>query len=133
MWHLNRLEDNPTFDQTWEADATVCYGHNPGDIQLFHDLFLPADPAGVTHTDTRLPPGAERHDEEEEEKEIKHYFTNQELYTQLKPDGMSSPYIYEHFEWAHCEVNMEYLGIVVWVSLAQLDLVFIHLMGPREP
>ena len=103
MWHLNRLEDNPTFDQTWPTDDTVCYGHNPGDVQPFHDLFLPADPAA---TDNGLPLDIEMAVEEQ-----KHYYTNQELYTQLKPDEMTSPYIYEHFEWVHCEVRRNPIGL----------------------
>ncbi|CAN0066342.1 unnamed protein product, partial [Laminaria digitata] len=33
LWHLNRLADRPLFDQTWETEAGVCYGHNPDDVQ----------------------------------------------------------------------------------------------------
>lgn len=37
---------------------------------------------------------------------VKEYYTNQQLYTMLKPDQMDSPYIYDNFEWSHCEVSV---------------------------
>lgn len=42
LWHLLRLEADQTFDDTW-IDDHPCYGHNPGDIQPFHNLFLGDD------------------------------------------------------------------------------------------
>lgn len=35
----------------------------------------------------------------------KTYYTNEELYELFRPDGRAVPYIYEHFEWKHCDVS----------------------------
>lgn len=35
----------------------------------------------------------------------KKYYTNRELYALLQPDLMDSPYMYDNFEWTHCEVG----------------------------
>ena len=89
------------FDDVWLDDHT-CYGHNPKDIQPFHDLFLGTfeeakgdgdfeDKAGLS-VDGSVSP-------------IKRYYTNEMLYELLRPDGMASPYVYDHFVWSHCDVS----------------------------
>eukprot|EP00903_Cladosiphon_okamuranus_P022443 g20643.t1 len=94
LWHLNRLEDSGQthFDETWRDDHP-CYGHNPGDVQPFHDLFLVKDSreehSGVAPTSGVAPP--------------KEYYTNRMLYDLFKPDGMATPYVYNHFQWPHCD------------------------------
>lgn len=40
----------------------------------------------------------------------KEYYTNQMLYDLLKPDGMSTPYVYDHFQWPHCDVSRQYIA-----------------------
>lgn len=103
LWHLNRLENRPTFDQRWRIDETACYGHNPGDMQPFHDLFPLSDTAAATtatKNDDGISPGGD------EIGEAKVYYTNEELYAKLSPDEVSMPYMYENFEWTHCEVSL---------------------------
>lgn len=46
---------------------------------------------------------------------MKKYYTNQQLYTMLKPDQMDSPYIYDNFEWTHCDVSQPISQIPVFV------------------
>eukprot|EP00752_Nemacystus_decipiens_P013022 g11520.t1 len=89
LWHLRRLEASKSFNEVWVPDHS-CYGHNPDDIQPFHNLFL---------QDTFLPDDKTLNEEVEAAKE---YYTNHQLYTMLRPDQMDSPYIYDNFEWSHC-------------------------------
>eukprot|EP00903_Cladosiphon_okamuranus_P013119 g12236.t1 len=90
LWHLRRLEASESFDETWIADHT-CYGHNPDDFQPFHNLFVKDTPS----------PAEDRREKEVEA--VKKYYTNRQLYTMFKPDQMDSPYIYDNFEWPHCD------------------------------
>lgn len=48
---------------------------------------------------------------------VKSYYTNAELYAQLKPDEMSSPYTYDNFDWPHCEVSKTQVLGLVWFRL----------------
>ncbi|CAM9196291.1 unnamed protein product [Pylaiella littoralis] len=44
LWHLKRINEvEGEFDHTWVHSKSVCYGHNPGDTQPFHDLFHTGD------------------------------------------------------------------------------------------
>ncbi|CBJ31176.1 putative scytonemin-related tyrosinase [Ectocarpus siliculosus] len=126
LWHLNRLEDvnGEGFDETWRDDH-FCYGHNPADVQPFHDLFLGQATGKGGHDQQRRAMRDERDAAKEsggEEQAAgagtsggssgcgsiappKAYYTNQMLYELLKPDGMSIPYMYAHFEWPHCDVR----------------------------
>ena len=178
--------NDPTYVETW-VDNDACYGHNPTDIQPFHDLFLseggdwstaedstdnvtddvmggvtggvtgdvtddvtgdvPDNVTGavtgdVTHavTDAMVDDvtadvtnEASAHavtdavtnnvtdevvadvtaDVKREVTDgdaggitpVKTYYTNKMLYDLLAPDGMSIPYIYDNFEWQHCDVS----------------------------
>lgn len=91
LWHLRRLEASDSFDEEWISDHT-CYGHNPEDVQPFHDLFL--------EDDAEPSPDKQSHSEVGKKKT---YYTNHELYTMLRPDEMNNPYIYDNFEWTHCD------------------------------
>ena len=42
----------------------------------------------------------------------KQYYTNHQLYTMLRPDQMDSPYIYDNFEWSHCDVSEPVVGCI---------------------
>jgi hypothetical protein len=82
LWHWKRLgeedlmEGTSTFDQTWDPFHT-CYGHNPDNLQPFSNLF------------------DDDHD---------NFYTNTELYQLLHPKSDTLPYVYDNFNWAHCEV-----------------------------
>lgn len=129
LWHLIRLEDvnGQGFDETWRDDH-FCYGHNPADVQPFHDLFL-GQATGKGGDDQQRRTMRDERDAAKEsggEEQAagagtsegnsgggsiappKAYYTNQMLYELLKPDGMSIPYIYAHFEWPHCDVSVMY-------------------------
>ncbi|CAN0097768.1 unnamed protein product [Ectocarpus sp. 6 AP-2014] len=100
LWHLRRLEvmskNDSVFDETWIPDH-FCYGHNPDDIQPFRNLFLHDSVVEV---------------EEHGGKKIeipKAYYTNTQLYAMLKPDKMDSPYVYDNFEWGHCDAQGVYI------------------------
>lgn len=86
LWHLSRLDPVPGFDETWRDDHS-CYGHNPTDVQPFHNLFIGDEPP------------------EDATSSPKKYYTNQELYELLKPSGLALPYVYDHFKWYHCDVS----------------------------
>ncbi|CAN0502724.1 unnamed protein product, partial [Laminaria digitata] len=76
-----------------------CYGHNPTDIQPFYDLFLDGKGEGQRDNNfeekTGPPPDSVM--------PVKKYYTNEMLYELLKPDRMSTPYVYDHFVWSHCD------------------------------
>ena len=86
IWHLQRLENDSPFDETW-LDDHPCYGHNPSDVQPFFNLF---DKLEETDQGVQVP---------------KKYQTNIELYDLLRPDGIAIPYTYDNFEWPHCDVS----------------------------
>jgi len=35
----------------------------------------------------------------------KTYYTNSQLYVMLRPDAMEIPYVYDNFQWTHCDVR----------------------------
>jgi hypothetical protein len=80
LWHWIRLQATPdTFTDDW-ADGNTCYGHNPNDYQPFTgDLFNLAN---------------KRND----------YLTNRELYNLFDPGRDAVPYIYDNYEWPHCNM-----------------------------
>lgn len=75
LWHYMRLSKR-VYNETWDPYHT-CYGHNPDDLQPFKNLF----------------------DNNNE------YYTNSELYTLLHPKNIHLPYMYDNFEWPHCEMQ----------------------------
>ena len=86
-----------TYEETW-IDDNVCYGHNPTDIQPFHDMFLgEEDDSSATDESTVDDRGGIA--------PIKKYYTNEMMYHLLAPDGMNTPYVYDNFEWSHCDVS----------------------------
>lgn len=92
LWHLARMEQKPIFNETWISDAT-CVGHNEDDVQPFHDLFLEeqvSDREGEASSEVPA---------------MKKYYTNGELYGLLHPAKMNLPYVYDNFEWPHCDVS----------------------------
>eukprot|EP00904_Undaria_pinnatifida_P005044 jgi/Undpi1/166/HiC_scaffold_1.g00163.m1 len=95
LWHLSRLQSVKNFDATWRDDHS-CYGHNPTDIQPFHDLFLDGKGQGARDD-------AEDGQPANDVMPIKKYYTNEMLYELLDPSGMASTYVYDHFVWTHCE------------------------------
>lgn len=52
----------------------------------------------------------------------KDYYTNKELYDLLQPDLMDSPYRYDNFQWAHCDVSEQKI-YTVWVRVRQSGVV----------
>lgn len=40
----------------------------------------------------------------------KTYYTNRRLYAMLRPDAMDNPYVYDNFQWAHCDVSFYFFG-----------------------
>lgn len=93
LWHLARMEQKSIFDETWISDST-CVGHNEYDVQPFHDLFLEEQVS-------------EREGEASSEVPAsKKYYTNGELYGLLHPSEMNLPYVYDNFEWPHCDVSL---------------------------
>ena len=86
--HWIRLSSNHNnFDDTWVADDSVCYGHNPDDLQPWTgELF------GLEGT-TPL--------------------SNTELYALMSPGTDQMPYVYDNYEWPHCTAqgfDMTYTG-----------------------
>ena len=102
LWHLRRLQPVTNFDESW-SDESSCYGHNPSDIQPFHDLFLDLKEEGDRDNDfeEKVRPS------DDAVMPIKKYYTNEMLYELLRPDGMASTYVYDHFLWKHCDVSFE--------------------------
>eukprot|EP00903_Cladosiphon_okamuranus_P007185 g6977.t1 len=90
------MEQKPIFNETWVSDST-CVGHNEHDVQPFHDLFLEERVSGR---------------EGEESSEVtaaKKFYTNGELYALLHPSKMDLPYVYDNFEWPHCDEQGVYI------------------------
>eukprot|EP00622_Pseudochattonella_farcimen_P003177 FR738293.1.p1 GENE.FR738293.1~~FR738293.1.p1 ORF type:complete len:192 (+),score=12.81 FR738293.1:73-576(+) len=75
LWHLKRLAGNETFDHTWE-DVSGCLGHNAHDVQPFQQLMG---------------------------EKSQHHYSNKDLYDLLDPRNPDLPYLYENFEWSHCD------------------------------
>lgn len=104
LWHLSRMRDTPEFDETWD-DHNTCTGHNSGDTQPFRtDLFLdaprPPTPAQRSVALRRFQEGFSQGIDG-----IKSYYTNDDLYRMAKPDGEQLPYMYDNFNWEHCDVS----------------------------
>lgn len=98
LWHLARLEQKEVFDETWISDAT-CVGHNEEDVQPFHDLFLEEqDSEREGQVSSEVPT-------------MKKYYTNGELYKLLHPAEADLPYVYDNFDWPHCEVSLCVSGV----------------------
>jgi len=81
LWHWKRfteedLVEDSTFDESWDPFHT-CYGHNPDNLQPFTNLFGES-------TDT--------------------FYSNIELYKLVHPKSQALPYMYDSFEWPHCEL-----------------------------
>lgn len=89
------------FNDDW-ADDHTCYGHNPTDIQPFHDLFLDLKEEGQRDNEVQDKDASSA----DSVMPLKQYYTNEMLYELLKPDGMASPYVYDHFVWSHCDVSL---------------------------
>eukprot|EP00752_Nemacystus_decipiens_P001330 g1320.t1 len=96
LWHLARMEQKPIFNETWISDST-CIGHNEDDVQPFHDLFLEEQVAGREEEVSSGVPV------------MKNYYTNGELYDLLHPSEMNLPYVYDNFEWPHCDEQGVYI------------------------
>lgn len=75
LWHYKRLGNQHNYDETWDPYHN-CYGHNPTDYLPFKNLF---------DTDDR-------------------FYTNAELYENLRPNTAVLPYVYDHFKWPHCDL-----------------------------
>lgn len=75
LWHFKRLGSSEDYDETWDPYHT-CYGHNPTNFQPFKNIF----------------------DDEDR------YYTNEELYQNLRPDKPQLSYVYDGFTWPHCEM-----------------------------
>jgi len=75
LWHYKRLGPTDNYDETWDPYHT-CYGHNPSNFQPFKNIFDSND----------------------------NYYTNAELYENLRPDKPVLQYMYDSFDWPHCEL-----------------------------
>lgn len=111
------------FDATWRDDHS-CYGHNPTDIQPFHDLFLDGKGQGARDD-------AEDGQPANDVMPIKKYYTNEMLYELLDPSGMASTYVYDHFVWTHCEVS--YVGIFFFLWCPTFPCFIVALLFPASP
>jgi len=88
LWHWIRLSSNHNnFDDTWNEDPSVCYGHNPDDLQPWTEELFGLD--GTTP------------------------LSNTELYALMSPGTDQMPYVYDNYEWSHCTAmgyDMKYTG-----------------------
>lgn len=129
LWHLTRLDRAEGFDETWINDAE-CYGHNSGDVQPFHDMFPEYDDkirSGSAEEATVEFPfsadgvgggvgGGASVGAEHDIGMAKFYYTNMELYDLLDPRAADSPYVYDNFEWPHCDVSALYTSVSLIVG-----------------
>lgn len=90
------------FDETWDPYHT-CVGHNPVDLQPFHNLFPAWDYTNSTLSDVDSP--AEGAATADQPAGLKQYYSNAELYDLLRPDTEDLPYMYDNFQWPHCSVS----------------------------
>ena len=93
LWHWKRLSEedlveDSTYDETWDPYHD-CYGHNPDNIQPFMNLFGESD--GDDMKDT--------------------FYSNTDLYDALHPKNEALPYMYDDFEWPHCEMIGESMKV----------------------
>lgn len=75
LWHFKRLGDTSNFDETWDP-YHPCSSHNPDSFQPFKNLFDEADS----------------------------YYSNARLYDLFNPAGNHMPYLYDNFQWPHCDM-----------------------------
>merc|ERR1711964_177181 len=93
LWHFMRLHDSYT--EGWDATST-CVGHNPEDIQPFTPTLFNLDAADAdTRFDGDWNPLLDQ--------DSTGVYTNQALYDRLHPANDYMPYVYDNFEWPHCE------------------------------
>ncbi|CAN0353347.1 unnamed protein product [Ectocarpus sp. 6 AP-2014] len=130
LWQLRRLQDD-AFDDTWVPSEFVCFGHNPGDTLPFHDMFASSRGASSSVLKASFLAGVggtARHGgvgSGQGETGIglrggritggmalspKKYYTNAELYHLLDPNGDEVPYVYDNFEWPHCDEKGIHMG-----------------------
>lgn len=107
------------FDEQWDPFHT-CVGHNPEDLQPFHNLFPSWDSFNATLSDD-IPSPAEGAATSGKPAGLKQYYKNKELYDLLRPDTEHLPYMYDNFQWPHCSVSL------LWRVLAFLLLEFLLL------
>ena len=101
------------FDEQWDPFHT-CVGHNPEDLQPFHNLFPSWDAFNSTLSDAESP--AEGAATGRKPAGLKQYYKNKELYDLLRPDTEHLPYLYDNFQWPHCSVSQSVeraLGVVL--------------------
>ncbi|CAM9472098.1 unnamed protein product, partial [Hapterophycus canaliculatus] len=110
LWHLKRLAAKD-FDETWDPYHT-CVGHNPEDLQPFHNLFPTwdantdgEDRKGDTGSNTKAKAKGKGNKSGGTPSTMKRYYTNGELYQLLRPDESDLPYMYDNFAWPHCSVR----------------------------
>lgn len=98
------------FDEQWDPFHT-CVGHNPEDLQPFHNLFPSWDAFNSTLSGAESP--AEGAATSSKPAGLKQYYKNKELYDLLRPDTEHLPYLYDNFQWPHCSVSqpVESLGV----------------------
>lgn len=101
LWHMKRLAAED-FDEQWDPFHT-CVGHNPEDLQPFHNLFPSWDSFNATLSDD-IPSPAEGAATSGKPAGLKQYYKNKELYDLLRPDTEHLPYMYDNFQWPHCSV-----------------------------
>lgn len=102
LWHLKRLGATD-FDETWDP-FHECVGHNPDDLQPFHDLFPDWDAANATPVS-----GKTLSRTSDAVSGLKKYYSNADLYELLRPDKTDLPYLYDNFAWPHCSVRVSVL------------------------
>ncbi|CAM9993354.1 unnamed protein product [Ectocarpus sp. 12 AP-2014] len=131
LWQLRRLQ-NDAFDDTWVPFESACFGNNPGDALPLHDLSASSRDASSSVLEASAPAGVGgtvRHGgvsrDQQETGGVglrgggvaggvalspKKYYTNAELYQLLDPNGDEVPYVYDNFEWPHCDEMGIHIG-----------------------
>jgi hypothetical protein len=105
LWHFKRLGNMATYNDTWGVIDT-CYGNNPQDVQPFKNLFGETGSGAYAATSFSLlrdanavtleAPPATKPDT---------YYTNMDLYGLLHPASRKLQYVYDNFNWPHCEAT----------------------------
>lgn len=128
---MTRLKRPAGFDETWIDDAE-CYGHNSGDVQPFHDLFpdYDEDLASGSEASSGLPGAG---DDVHEVGRPKSYYSNRDLYDLLHPGETNCPYIYDNFEWPHCDVSANKCVFFFFTTSERNSALFVleKFMGKR--
>ena len=110
LWHYKRLGNLANYDETWDPYHT-CYGHNPRNVQPFQNLFEEAAPVSAHRRRLEADgvsgkaPASLMNDHSSAKTSTKadHYYTNMELYEYLHPNNRGLQYVYDSFEWSHCD------------------------------